>query len=364
MLHDLKPKLARRQGVTSPADDVTPNGSAATPVGAELRAARERFGWSLADVSANLRIRYAHLAALEEGRLPDLPGLAYGIGFLRAYAKLLGLDPDEMSRRLRAEIGTERPTELDFPAPVPDRGVPAGVVVLLGAVLAIGAYVGWYRMSGDRPGTAPVRTVPDRLVTLVEPPAAPASPAKPAGNAEPANVPRTSESHSPAASGQPAGRATSLSVPPSSAAAAVPARPPVALQNEGAPGGKPAGQAGAPAAPAPEGGRIMLRARSDAWVQVRDRQGQVLLSRVLRAGETWQVPAGTPGRQLLLTTGNAGGTELVVDGVVAPALGPVGALKRDLPLDPALIREGKLQPQVASTNKATAAPARPETTPQ
>jgi cytoskeleton protein RodZ len=358
----------------SPAADAMPEGLAATHIGAELRAARERFGWSLVDVSANLRIRYAHLAALEEGRIADLPGLAYAIGFLRAYAKLLGLDPDEMSRRLRAELGTEPRTELEFPAPVPERGVPAGVVVLLGAVLAIGAYIGWYRMSGDRPGPAPMRTAPDR-VTLVEPPAPPA--AKPAGNAEQAaaaapetrpSAPAALEGRQPGApstvSGQPAGGGTTASVPPSSAAAAMPGRPQLAVQPQ-APGAKPpSSQSGAqPAAPASEPPHIMVRARGDAWVQVRDRQGQVLLSRLMRPGETWQVPPGAPGRQLLLTTGNAGGTELVVDGVAAPSLGAVGVLRRDLLLDPTLIREGKLQSQLAAT-RAPAAANRPESAQQ
>ncbi len=37
----------------------------------------------------------------------------------------------------------------------------------------------------------------------------------------------------------------------------------------------------------------------------------MLLNRVMRGGETWPVPKGAA---LLLTTGNAGGTELLVDG--------------------------------------------------
>jgi cytoskeleton protein RodZ len=66
-------------------------------------------------------------------------------------------------------------------------------------------------------------------------------------------------------------------------------------------------------------------------VQVRDRQGSVLLNRVMRSGETWAVPGKG---QLLLTTGNAGGTELLVDGATTPSLGGDGAVRRDLPLDP------------------------------
>ena len=86
--------------------------------------------------------------------------------------------------------------------------------------------------------------------------------------------------------------------------------------------------------PAPDVPHLLIRATSDAWVQVRERQGAILLSRLMRGGESWPVPRGV---KLVMTTGNAGGTELVVDGVAAPALGPSGALRRDVPLDDAAI---------------------------
>jgi cytoskeleton protein RodZ len=132
------------------------------------------------------------------------------------------------------------------------------------------------------------------------------------------------------------------SVPPSSAAAAMlPASPATAPAN-------------------PDDPRIVLRARADAWLQVRDRGGQVLLNRILRAGETWPVPIRA---NLLLTTGNAGGTEVLVDGVVAPALGGAGAVRRDLPLDADTIKDGKLPTQIqaasAAPSAAQAAPTSP-----
>ena len=92
-----------------------------------------------------------------------------------------------------------------------------------------------------------------------------------------------------------------------------------------------------PAAP-PVNTRIVLHAKSGGWVQVREKQGQVLLSRVLRAGESWPVPMRP---QLLLTTSNAGAMELLVDGVPAPALGLPGAMRRDVPLDADLLKSGK-----------------------
>ena len=79
----------------------------------------------------------------------------------------------------------------------------------------------------------------------------------------------------------------------------------------------------------------MLRFKGDSYVQVRDKQGPVLLNRVMRAGETWPVPKG-PG--LTLTTGNAGGTEVLLDGQAAAPLGPTGAVKRDVSLEPEAIK--------------------------
>jgi cytoskeleton protein RodZ len=85
--------------------------------------------------------------------------------------------------------------------------------------------------------------------------------------------------------------------------------------------------------------RIVLSATADAWMQVRDKSGQVLLNRVLHPGEFWSVPAQP---SLVLTTGNAGGTDILVDGTTLPSLGASGAVRRDIPLDPELLKIGKV----------------------
>jgi len=56
------------------------------------------------DVAAELRIRESYLDAIERGELEALPGPAYQLGFVRAYARILGLDGDEILRRFRAEV--------------------------------------------------------------------------------------------------------------------------------------------------------------------------------------------------------------------------------------------------------------------
>ena len=265
-------------------------------VGMELRAARMRLGLALPDVAAKLCVRPSFLEAVEDGRFADLPGPVYAVGFARAYAALLGLDAAAVARRFRAEPdAAAQKAELDFPAPVPDRGVPAGVAVLLGTLLAVAAYAGWYRFSDD-PSPPAVQALPERLAPLAgRPPADPPPPA--------AAVPV-----------EPPAPATPVPSPPPSLEPA----PPLAVTPP-------------PAAPPGDESRILLRANADAWVQVRERGGHVLLNRVLRGGESWAVPNGPA---LLLTTGNAGGTELLVDGETAPPLGPPGAVRRDIALEP------------------------------
>jgi cytoskeleton protein RodZ len=97
--------------------------------------------------------------------------------------------------------------------------------------------------------------------------------------------------------------------------------------------------AAAASPPAADGGRLVVRATSEAWVQVRDKTGPVVFNRTMRAGETWPVP-NKPG--LLLTVGNAGGTELLLDGVATASLGAEGVVRHDLPLDLDQVRDGKL----------------------
>ena len=312
MLQDRTSRLAesrRKLRTATQQDEIAPS---APKAGADLRAARERVGWSLEEFAGTLRIRVQYLEALEAGCISELPGNAYALGYLRTYARALGLDPNETARRFKAEAAAvNEKTQLSFVVPMPERGVPAGAVVLLGVLLAVGAYAGWYRLSGE--GRLPAETstqVPQRLAPLaqqaVQPQTAAPTPAVASAPipAKPVQVEQAESAPPPAIS------------PSSAAAASVPV-PPVA---DGQP-------------------RILLRASADAWVLVRDRAGTVLLTRILHPGETWEVP---PKPNLLLTTGNAGGTDLVVDGVTAPSLGGNGVVRRDVPLDPDLIKDGKL----------------------
>jgi len=65
-------------------------------MGALLRQERERQGISLEQAATEIKISKKYLVALEEGRTKELPHPVYAKGFVKNYAKLVGLDPEEM----------------------------------------------------------------------------------------------------------------------------------------------------------------------------------------------------------------------------------------------------------------------------
>ncbi len=141
-------------------------------LGAEMQAARRAHGWELPQLAASLRIRQSYLEAIEAGRLADLPGTTYALGFVRAYASALGLPGEEMARRFRADATLANgQTALRFPAPVPQRGLPAGALMLLGVFILAASYGGWYWITEHR--ATPVETVPpipDAMVSETQKP--------------------------------------------------------------------------------------------------------------------------------------------------------------------------------------------------
>ena len=80
--------------------------------------------------------------------------------------------------------------------------------------------------------------------------------------------------------------------------------------------------------------RIVVRAVADSFILVRDEDGNELYSRMMQAGDTYEVPTG---ENLLLDTGNAGGLRLVIDGQEAPLLGSAGDVLRGVSLDRRLL---------------------------
>jgi cytoskeleton protein RodZ len=90
-------------------------------------------------------------------------------------------------------------------------------------------------------------------------------------------------------------------------------------------------------APVPPAAKVVIRANRDSWIEIRDKDDAVVLQRVLRQGETFNVP---DQKGLVMTTGNAGGIVIELEGKPMQALGSLGVVKRGIKLDPTALSDG------------------------
>jgi hypothetical protein len=84
--------------------------------GSRLKEQREARQLSLGDVARMTKIPERSLERLEHGRFEELPAEVFVRGFVRSYARVVGLDPEDMARRY-GEVVTGKPGEA-APAPV------------------------------------------------------------------------------------------------------------------------------------------------------------------------------------------------------------------------------------------------------
>lgn len=294
-------------------------------VGQDLRAARLKRGDEIAQVSRALKIRKDHLEALEEDRLEDLPGKTYALGFVRSYARYLGLDSDRYVDRFKHEISGRSEEQSREPAPIHQEEarhyLPQGWRIIAGVVVVLLVYGVWHLMapSGDTsqqvpeaPVLNPPKPRPAPQPQAVVAPAQTATPS-PATDAVP-------PSNAPGAPGQPAAAAPPAagSKTPATSTAQM-AAPPTTQPN--------ASQAAVPPREAPQtfgaaaaGGasRVVIRAHGPVRVTVKGPDGTTLLNRDLAAGDTYEAPD-EPG--VTMATSDAGALEVDVDGKNLGAVG-------------------------------------------
>jgi cytoskeleton protein RodZ len=241
-------------------------------VGEQLRAAREAQGLSLEDIAARTRIPMRHLYMIERGDYEGLPAPTYSAGFVKTWARQLGLDGQALADQFRAEAaGAAAPVyqPQSYEPADPRRTPPLGLAIataLLAIVLALG-YLYW-RGSQEDPMALAARSS--------DHPAA-AAPAHPSPTA----------------------------------AVSAPAAKPIA--------------------PPAQNGPVVIGASQDVWIKVAD-SGKTLFMGVLKAGDHYQVPDGlaTP----LLTTGRPGNTTIMVGATPIPPVGDPDRAAKNVSLTP------------------------------
>ena len=72
-------------------------------IGIELRNARTKLNLSFSDVSEDIKIQAKYLESIECLDLHELPSIAYVLGYVRSYAKFLGIDGNYAVNRFKSE---------------------------------------------------------------------------------------------------------------------------------------------------------------------------------------------------------------------------------------------------------------------
>jgi cytoskeleton protein RodZ len=257
--------------------------AAAERPGAQLRAAREAAGLSVDQVAQQLKLAPRQVKALEDENFGDLPGRTFSRGFVRNYARLLGLDPEAILQHLPdAALAPALGSPTLHSTGVMIAELPAGSrarragslsrwlipLVLIACIVGAAGYE-WYRGGG-------IESL--RAGRDARPAASAASAmATPAKSSTPLPNPLLADaSH---AADAPASDAATPTPAPSAVAPALPAAMPAALPTPAPDSPPPAPLAAGPvaAADAP----IQLAYAGPSWTEIRDHNGQVLIARLV-----------------------------------------------------------------------------------
>lgn len=245
-------------------DSVTPHLS----IGALLRAAREAHGMTTQEIADRIKFSVRQVEALEADDAEHLPQGTFLRGFIRSYARVVHLDPAP----LLSETATETEHHFDVTdvqgggAPLPKGGTTErkNLYVLLGAlIIAIG--LAWFMFSQRNGGVQMIGDDSDRKSMAAIATAASAVTAVSSEVAQSATA-NTGNAAKPVTVQVEAVRPTAPAV---AVAGAIPAKPEIPLE------------------------QLMKRPihfvfTEDAWVEVKDVNGEVLISRVTQAGgEKW-----------------------------------------------------------------------------
>ena len=293
--------------------------------GETLRQARENNGWTLAEVALKLNLTVSSLSNLETGAFDKLPGHTFARGYIRTYAKLLGMDQASLVREFDLYTGTDANGSnvhslgrIEEPVRVSHTILRIVSLLLLIAVVG-GGFIWWQDQTSMRAkdliGLTPEHVEVEgadgttRIHPIDEPEDQAVAEAKAEGDASAV---------------EPAGEAagsTALELPATVPGAAVtPAAAPVVQPAPAvvvpaaaivAPAATPAAATSSTAAPVAGAGKVSVQYSADCWTQVTDGTGKVLFGGLKRKGENLEVSGKPP---LTLRLGYARGAQVAYNG--------------------------------------------------
>lgn len=277
--------------MTDSEPDTTPDtiGEKPPSVGNILREARTRMGLSVADVAHRIKFAPRQIEALEADDFTHLPEITFVRGFVRSYAKLLQLDPEPL---LSALPGTPAPAlplaaraleEVPFPSASEARK-PNLIWLGAAALIVVVAVVFFAWSRGSKPSAPATSKSP--IAAQVEVPPAPQQPASAVQDTavfEPVATPPPQAAPQPAQqASKPVQQATKVAEQTSKSvqqqAIKVTEQASKQAQQVTAP------DASQPAASPKRPGIIRMEFDEESWVEIKDKDDRVLISRVYQPG--------------------------------------------------------------------------------
>jgi cytoskeletal protein RodZ len=303
-------------------------------IGEFFRQVRETKGLTIDEVASKTRIRTDFVKALEDGNFAKLPDQVFARGFVRSYARSLGLDEDDAIHRFDQSAGAyydkhverERLRVRQAEEERKRKANRKAVAIAIGIAIITLIFL----LSREQSSLLVRRSssdVPPSAAKRIPPPIPESQDAPPSQQAEAVPVaPKAKPSESPVVSAEPGAKKTVEPViSPVVTASAVPepaAPSPSSLGSDGPLGGISLEGSGAT-----EGQLALdLEATELSWVVVQIDGGSPQEA-LLRPGEKarWKGQD-----QFILTLGNAGGVKAELNGQPQKPFGPSGKVARDI----------------------------------
>lgn len=276
--------------------------------GEKLKQERVKRSITLEQISISTKIGTRMLQALEEDRFNQLPGGIFNKGFVRAYARFVGLDEDQTVADYLEASGEGSPAEADAqepilaPPPQPkeptsSRPLPWGLFAALLLLVALSLAV-WSRRqhrespapslvpaaetSPSHPPATTVAAAEPNPAPLNAPPTVPAQPAKAEPSAKPASKPATNSA------------GNSVTPPPADTAST-----------------------------APEEFTVVVLAHEDSWLSI-SADGNSVFADTIVGGNQRAIHAR---KEVVIHAGNAGALDFVFNGKKLPPQGEIGDVR-------------------------------------
>lgn len=291
--------------------------------GETLRQARESNGWSLAEVALKLNLTVASLGNLEAGAFDKLPGHTFARGYIRAYAKLLGMDQTVLVQQFDQYTGSDAQGSNvhslgRIEEPVRVSHTILRIVSLLLLIAVIGGGFVWWQDQASLRNKEPVAMNPEHVevegadgTTQIHPLDEPEDQAVVEGQAEGETtlaLPQSQDDADAQAGAEPAVPAPTTPTAPAApntgsapiataqAAPSTPAPTAAAPATHAAPTAPVAPAAPAAPTPAPVAGegQVQIQFVADCWTQITDGNGKVLFSGLKRKGDSTAVNGKPP----------------------------------------------------------------------